>query len=239
MKEEILVECSHIEKFYGKKQALKGVDLKLFANKITFLMGENGAGKSTLCKILALLSKESNGKILYKRREIKGNLRDEYKKVLGYLSHQTFIYNHLTALENLNFFANLYGITNKKEKIEQVMSSFGLTEYKNQIAGTFSRGLQQRLSLARTLLNDPTVLLLDEPFAGLDPSALYNLAQILSELKTRERTILVVTHEIDDTVEIADNFIILKQGRKVFEDTFYSKENLKNTYFEFFGGVKQ
>jgi len=239
MKEEVLVECSQIDKFYGKKQALKKVDLKLFTNRITFLMGENGAGKSTLCKILALLSSKSNGKLFYKNTEIKGELRAEYKKILGYLSHQTFIYSHLSAWENLVFFANLYGIKNKKEKIEQLMDSFGIIENKNQIAGTFSRGLQQRLSLARTLLNDPNVLLLDEPFAGLDPCALNNLAKILLDQKNSERTILIVTHEIDDTIEIADNFIILKAGEKVFEGSFYSKENLKEVYFEYFGGEKQ
>ena len=239
MKEEVLVECSQIDKFYGKKQALKKVDLKLFTNRITFLMGENGAGKSTLCKILALLSSKSNGKLFYKNREIKGELRAEYKKILGYLSHQTFIYSHLSAWENLVFFANLYGIKNKKEKIEQLMDSFGIIENKNQIAGTFSRGLQQRLSLARTLLNDPNVLLLDEPFAGLDPCALNNLAKILLDQKNSERTIFIVTHEIDDTIEIADNFIILKAGEKVFEGSFYSKENLKEVYFEYFGGEKQ
>lgn len=235
MNEEVLLECSQIEKFYGKKKALKGIDLELLANKITFLLGENGAGKSTLCKILALLSKESSGKIFYKKQEIKGVLRTEYKKVLGYLSHQTFIYNHLSALENLNFFANLYRIKNKKEKIEQLMKSFGLIKYKHQIAGTFSRGLQQRLALTKTLLNDPTVLLLDEPFSGLDPGCVDNLAKMLLDLKGRKRTILVVTHKIDDTVEIADNFIILKGGEKVFEGSFSSKEDLKENYFEYCG----
>ncbi len=236
MNDDVIVECQQIVKHYGKNPALDNIDLKLFANKITLLLGENGAGKTTLCRVLALLSKPHSGKIFFKGKEVKGSERIDYRKNLGYLSHQTFIYNQLSAAENLNFFADLYGIKQKKKKVEELLEDFGIYNERNKLAGTFSRGIQQRLALARVLLNDPDVILLDEPFSGLDQNSLKNLAQTLFNLKNNERTILIVTHLIDGTAGIADRCIILKNGRKVFEGDFLCKENLQKIYFEHLGG---
>ncbi|MCX7829713.1 MAG: ABC transporter ATP-binding protein [Acidobacteria bacterium] len=164
--------------------------------------------------------------------QISSYYRKEYKKVLGYLSHQTFLYDNLTAQENLNFFAGIYNIENKKERIDELMDNFGVYDSRNLLVGAFSRGMAQRLSLAKVFLNDPKILLLDEPFTGLDPNALENISGILYKLKSPDRTILVVTHEIDDTVEIADRFAILKDGENVYSGSFYSKDDLKRAYFE-------
>lgn len=232
--EEIILECLKIEKSFGFKKVLNGVDLKFFSKKITLLLGENGAGKTTLCKILSLLSQQNNGKLFYKGKSVVERTKNEYKKVLGYLSHQPFVYNHLTAIENLMFFAKLYGISNKKEKVEYLLKQFKLYDYKNEIAGKYSRGLQQRLSLCKVFLNDPSILILDEPFTGLDQKATMELSKILFDYKREERIILIVTHEIDETVEIADNFIILKDGKILVDSVFKSKEQLKNVYYDSF-----
>lgn len=238
MKDEVLVECHQIEKSLGKNLILQGIDLKFFSNKITLLIGENGAGKTTLCKVLALLLKPNSGKIFYKGKEVKDNERIGYRKDLGYLSHQTFTYSYLTAIENLIFFADLYGIKQKKDKIEKLLIDFGIYKERNQLAGTFSRGMQQRLALTRVLLNDPKVLILDEPFSGLDPAASQNLLKILSELKNKERTIIVVTHEINEIVEIVNTCVILKNGKKVFDGPFYSRENLIKIYLNCCGEMQ-
>jgi len=227
-----LLECKGVEKSFGRKKVLRGVDLSLRPGSVTLLLGPNGAGKTTLCRILALISKQTSGRLFFKGSEITSELRTEYKKALGYLSHQTLIYNYLTAYENLMFFAGLYGIGKPEDKIGNLLADVKLSESRDEIAGTFSRGMQQRLSIARLLLSDPKVLLLDEPFTGLDPDGIKGLTAQLEGLKSPERTVLMVTHELDDSVEIAEAVVIINRGAIVHSGRFGSLKELKEIYFE-------
>jgi heme exporter protein A len=231
MENEVLVSCENIEKSFGRKKAVKGVDLKLYSNKATLLLGHNGAGKTTLCKIVALLSKQTKGKIFFKGKEVEGSVRNEYKRAIGYLSHSTFLYNHLSAYENLSFFARLYQVKEEEKKINSLLQHFDILKVKNEIVKNFSRGMQQRLSLCKLLISDPTLLILDEPFTGLDPDGIRNLTKSLSNLK-EGRTILLVTHEIDESIEICDEVSILKNGEVVLTSEFKNKDEVTKLYFD-------
>ncbi len=231
MENEVLVSCENIEKSFGRKKVVKGVGLKLYSNKATLLLGHNGAGKTTLCKIVALLSKQTKGKIFFNGKEVEGSVRNEYKKAIGYLSHSTFLYNHLSAYENLSFFARLYQVKEEEKKINSLLQHFDILKVKNEIVKNFSRGMQQRLSLCKLLISDPTILILDEPFTGLDPDGIRNLTKYLSNLK-EGRTILLVTHEIDESVEICDEVSILKNGEVVLTSEFKNKDEVTKLYFD-------
>ena len=231
MENEVLISCENIEKSFGRKKAVKGVDLKLYSNKATLLLGHNGAGKTTLCKIVALLSKQTKGKIFFKGKEVEGSVRNEYKRAIGYLSHSTFLYNHLSAYENLSFFARLYQVKEEEKKINSLLQHFDILKVKNEIVKNFSRGMQQRLSLCKLLISDPMILILDEPFTGLDPDGIRNLTKSLSNLK-EGRTILLVTHEIDESVEICDEVSILKNGEVVLTSEFKNKDEVTKLYFD-------
>ena len=231
MENEVLISCENIEKSFGRKKAVKGVDLKLYSNKATLLLGHNGAGKTTLCKIVALLSKQTKGKIFFKGKEVEGSVRNEYKRAIGYLSHSTFLYNHLSAYENLSFFARLYQVKEEEKKINSLLQHFDILKVKNEIVKNFSRGMQQRLSLCKLLISDPMILILDEPFTGLDPDGIRNLTKSLSNLK-EGRTILLVTHEIDESVEICDDVSILKNGEVVLTSEFKNKDEVTKLYFD-------
>lgn len=229
---EVFLECKNIEKSFGKKRVLKNVDLELKKGCALLLLGHNGAGKTTLCKIIALLSKPTKGKLFFDGNEVEGNTRIKYKESIGFLSHHTFLYNHLTAYENLDFFASLYCIKEKERKIPYLMNLFSIYEYKDEIVKNFSRGLQQRLSLCKLMISDPKIMILDEPFTGLDPQGIENLRENLEKLKSSERTIVLVTHEIDDSIEFCDEVVILKEGRVALKETFKGKEDVKRLYFE-------
>ena len=231
MENEVLISCENIEKSFGRKKAVKGVDLKLYSNKATLLLGHNGAGKTTLCKIVALLSKQTKGKIFFNGKEVEGSVRNEYKRAIGYLSHSTFLYNHLSAYENLSFFARLYQVKEEEKKINSLLQHFDILKVKNEIVKNFSRGMQQRLSLCKLLISDPMILILDEPFTGLDPDGIRNLTKSLSNLK-EGRTILLVTHEIDESVEICDDVSILKNGEVVLTSEFKNKDEVTKLYFD-------
>jgi heme exporter protein A len=233
------IEVSGIKKSFGQKKVLDGVDLSLGRGEAALLLGPNGAGKSTLCRILALLSRPSSGDLLFKGEKVVDQTRKRYKEILGYLSHQILLYNHLSADENLQFFASLYGVENSKQKIDGLLEQFGLTRYRNQLVGNFSRGMQQRMSLAKLLLPGPELLLLDEPFTGLDPEGAGRLVESLKALKSENRAILLITHELDESVEIAETMFVLDKGRIAYKGELPPLNRLKDLYFEITGGQKQ
>jgi len=155
---------------------------------------------------------------------------------LGYLSHQLFFYNHLSVAENLEFFGALYGIPGRERKIAGLMEQFGLAPHRNRLAGELSRGLQQRLSLARLLLADPDLLILDEPFTGLDEESSEALRSFLLSLRPLNKTVLLITHEILEAQEIADELLILDRGKILFSGKAPPYGKLRDLYLEKTGG---
>lgn len=232
-----LLAAQGLWKRFGTLPVLKGLDLQLSPGELTLLLGPNGAGKTTLTRLLSTLARPSRGTLRYRGEPLgeKGRLR--LRSELGYLSHQSFLYGHLTAEENLRFFGRLYGVEELDRRVEGLLGQVGLLEARRRPAGTFSRGMQQRLALARVLLPDPTFLLLDEPYAGLDPEGSRTLTELLVTLKDRRRSILLITHEVEDCLPAADRVAILAGGRIAWESPAagLTVQAVKDRYFEVAG----
>ncbi len=207
------VVCRGVTKVYGRTRALAGVDLTFRVGEVTALLGANGAGKTTLLSILSTLLRPSAGEVRYGEAghdEAATSLRGE----IGLVSHAALVYPQLSALENLHFFGRLYGLDQLPERAAAVLERVGLAEPAWQrAASTYSRGMLQRLALARALLPDPRLLLLDEPFTGLDRDASARLMEILREARGRGRIVVLVTHDLDGAARLADRTAILARGR--------------------------
>jgi heme ABC exporter ATP-binding subunit CcmA len=210
------IEAASVTKAFGSTRALRGVDLTVARGDFLSIFGPNGAGKSTLLGILATLVRPSSGTV-----RVEGwDVRQEAHRVrgrIGVISHQTLIYEDLTAWENLCFYGRMYGLDDLRGRVERALAQVGLAERRHDRAGGFSRGMKQRLSIARSTLHDPSVLLLDEPFTGLDPSASDMLSGLLGALKGQGRTVVMITHDIAHGLGLADRVALLVQGRWAYE----------------------
>ncbi|MBI1987880.1 MAG: heme ABC exporter ATP-binding protein CcmA [Nitrospinae bacterium] len=211
------IQVEQLTKSFGHLLALRGIDLRLRRGKFLTIFGPNGAGKTTLIRILSTLLRPTAGRI-----EILGmDLRDageEIRRQIGVLSHQTFLYNNLTPMENLKFYGTLYGLDHLKERIELLLEQVGLEGRRNDPVRTFSRGMQQRLAIARTLLHDPQVVFLDEPYTGLDQHAARMLEGLLGQMRSGQRTILLVTHNLARGLGMGDEVAIQVGGRILYRE---------------------
>jgi heme exporter protein A len=213
---EPLIEGRALEKWYGPHPAIRGIDFVLPAGEFLTLFGPNGAGKSTLLKILAGSLRPTRGTISFADR----NDADEHawRRRIGVLSHQTFLYGQLTAEENLRFYGRLYGLDLLAARIDAGLEEVGLRERRRDPVRGFSRGMQQRLALARTLLHEPELVLLDEPYTGLDPHAAKMLRGVLEKLRDGRRTVVLVTHNVSQGLELADRVVVQVAGRWVSDE---------------------
>lgn len=176
------------------------------------VVGPNGAGKTTLVRTLARLARPTTGRILLDGEDWLAAPPGRQREV-GVLSHTTFLYDGLTALENLRFYATLYGLTDRERRARSALAAAGLEDLAGRRAGSLSRGQAQRLAIARAVLHEPRLLLLDEPFSGLDPHAAARLSEALSSLAATGRTILLTTHDLARVPAAATRWLILVQGR--------------------------
>lgn len=211
------VEARGVEKWYGPLPAVRGIDLALARGEFLTVFGPNGAGKSTLLRILCGAVRPTRGTVRIGGVEVGGD--DEgWRRRIGLLSHQTFLYPGLTAAENLDFYARLYSLPDRDSRVDQALRSVELLDRRNDRVRTFSRGMQQRLALARTLLHDPEVVFLDEPYTGLDPHASAMLRAVLDRLKDGRRTVVLVTHNLSQGLEQADRVAVQVGGRWVSDE---------------------
>ena len=202
-----------VEKRFGRIVALRGIGFTIEPGESISILGANGAGKSTLLRILAGLSRPSAG--LLKAQTVGADTelsRDELRGAVGYVGHQTLVYGELSARENLDFAARLHGRTPSREQIDRVLEGVALLDVADRRAGTFSRGMAQRLSIARAIIHEPTILLLDEPFTGLDETSAGRLSSQLATLREGGRSIVLVTHDPRRAVELSDRALILHRG---------------------------
>ncbi|MGA9752838.1 MAG: heme ABC exporter ATP-binding protein CcmA [Acidobacteriota bacterium] len=232
--ESVILSAEGLDKRFGHFRALSDLSIELREGELLLLLGPNGAGKTTLGKVLTTLSRPSRGRLLFRGEPLGEKNRPRLRQAIGYLSHQSLLYGHLSAEENLLFFGRLYGIGRLQERVAELLREVDLEEARGRLVGTFSRGMQQRLSLARVLLTDPSLLILDEPYAGLDPEGSRTLTHLLARLKAASRAILLVTHELEDCLPIADRLAILHRGRLAWsgEASGLSLEEARRVYFQ-------
>ena len=232
-----MIKVSGLRKSYGTVDALRGIDLHVRMGEFLTLFGPNGAGKTTLLKILSTIIKQTHGKVEIDGLDITEAHYDIRKKI-GVISHKTFLYGDLTARENLLFYARMYDVKKAEERARHLIREVGLDGRENHQVRTFSRGMEQRLSIARALIHDPNVIYLDEPYSGLDQHAALMLRNLLKKLHTQDRTIIMTTHNITHGLEISDRVVIQIKGQIVFEDktSSHSPESFEKIYFEKVGG---
>ena len=211
----IFLSIRDLHKSYGNLEALRGINLDLKRGEFLCLFGPNGAGKSTLLKIIATLLRPSSGTVKVLDYDLEEHA-EEYRAQLGMVSHQSFVYQDLTVLENLEFFASLYGVEDPQKRALDLLEEVNLADRYDMPAANLSRGMRQRLSIARALVNDPALLLLDEPYTGLDEHAASVLRDQLQLLHSQQRTIVMVTHNLRRGMESATRLGVLSAGQLTY-----------------------
>lgn len=228
------VRAEGLVKAFGDRKALGGVSFELPAGSFLSIFGPNGAGKTTLLRILSTLSRPSAGKLSVLGIDALENPGDLRARI-GLISHKPMVYGDLSASENLEFFARLYG-TPDKGRIRELLQLVELDHRRNDAARTFSRGMTQRLSIARALVNDPDLVLLDEPYAGLDPHAVHLFDELISRVR-EGRTFVMVSHDLDKGFSLCTHALILARGRVVSfgERASFDAEQFRRTYLQTVG----
>ncbi len=215
MEKAPLVALRGVVKRYGHVAAVKDLSLDIPEGSFTAIFGPNGAGKSTLLKILSNQTRPTSGEILYSGVPA-AKLEDSFRSKFGVISHQPFVYDNLSAKENLEFYASLYGVKNAGARACELLKKVDLYTRRDDPVRTFSRGMLQRVSIARALLHDPAIIFLDEPYTGLDSVASASLTNILREQLEGRKTILMVTHDLKTGLELASRVVIMKKGRIIY-----------------------
>lgn len=227
----LVLQVQGLTKSFGSHLALRGIDLEVKPGESIVICGPNGAGKTTLIKVLATIMNPSSGRVLVDGLSLKGNA-EEIRRRVGVVTHQTFLYSNLTAYENLRFYSRMYDVPTVKERIHEVVAMVGMTSRLYDRVGTLSRGMQQRLSIARSLLHKPSIMLLDEPETGLDQPAVSMLWEALQAEEEGKRTIILTTISLERGLELGERLLILNQGKIVYQGSTQASDlaELKQAY---------
>ena len=203
-----IVVVSNLVKQFGRFAALRGVTAEFTPGKLYAILGDNGAGKTTLLRTLAGLNHPTRGEI---RILGKTSFREVCHEI-GYMAHPSLLYDEMSGMENLVYFERLYGIKNQA-RCREVISSVGLDPDLTRPVGQYSQGMRQRMSLARALLHDPKILLLDEPFSNVDVHSAEDMVRLLAQIRDQGKTIFVVTHQASLLTGAADEFVWMESGK--------------------------
>ena len=205
------VEIAGLSKAFGRASALRDLDLEVRWGEVLVLLGPNGSGKSTLVRVLAGLTKPDSGEISVAGHDLSRS-GTWARSVTGAVTHDLMLYGELTGLENLTFFSRMFGLENAEERIASAAERMGMGARLHQRVGTLSHGMQKRLNIARALLHDPWILLLDEPESGLDQEALHLLEETVSDRAASQRAVLMTTHNLERGLALADRLAIIAEG---------------------------
>jgi heme exporter protein A len=233
-----MIQVQGLVKSYGHTYALRNVDLDVGQGQFLTVVGPNGAGKTTLLRILATLLKPSAGLVRINGLDLVSRSA-EIRRHIGFVSHQSLTYPKLTIEENLTFYGKLYDVPAVEERVETLLHLVGLAGRRRDPARTLSRGMQQRLSIARAIIHQPSLLLLDEPYTGLDQQAAEMLRQLLQTITTEARTVVMTTHDLQRALDLCDKVAILAKGQIAYqtEDASLTLEDLRQAYWQHTGGT--
>ena len=207
------VEVRHISKAFGTRKAVDDVSFELPEGAFLSIFGPNGAGKTTLLRVLSTLARPSAGEARICGIDLREK-PDEARGRIGLISHQSMLYPDLTAEENLMVYAELYGVENPRERVAELLDAVGLAHRRLDQVRTFSRGMTQRVSIARALVHDPDVVFLDEPYSGLDPHAVEIFDSLIAAVRG-DRTFVMVSHDLAKGFEMCTHALVLARGRVV------------------------
>ncbi len=207
-----MIEVRGLVKTFGLKVVLRGLDFHVEQGEFVALLGPNGAGKTTFLRILASLSRPTMGLVSIAGYPLPAQA-SAVRRILGVVSHQPLLYGDLTAEENLRFYGRLYGVCDLEERVDRVLAIVGLEARRRDLVRQFSRGMQQRLAIARAILHDPEVMLFDEPHTGLDQEAAAMLDGVLQEVAARGRTVVMTSHDLERAALLATRVDILSKGK--------------------------
>jgi heme exporter protein A len=210
------IEVEKLTKSFGHQVALRGVDLKVAEGEFLALFGPNGAGKTTLMRIVASLTRPTGGTVRVQGEDL-GKAATSLRRHIGLISHNPLLYGDLTPDENLRFFSRMYDLPDSTARIDTVLEQVGLAARRRDPVRTFSRGMVQRLAIARAILHDPIIMLLDEPYTGLDLQAADMLRSVLQELAASNRTVILTTHNLEQGLEMCDRAAILNRGKVAWQ----------------------
>jgi heme exporter protein A len=207
-----VIQASGLLKSIDDRPILCGINLEIFQGEYVGILGANGAGKSTLLRVLATLTPPSGGELRFwgtPARKTGPSLR----RRIGLIDHNLMLYRDLTAADNLEFFAKLYALANPRGTALRMLGRLGLRQRANDPVKSFSRGMAQRVAIGRALLHEPDLLLADEPFTGLDSPSIAAMEHVFAELRDAGRTIVLVNHDMEQTMRMVDRLIVLRRGR--------------------------
>ena len=205
-----MIEAHGLAKYFGRFTALRSLTVTIGRGEFISLFGRNGAGKTTFLRVVAGLSRPSSGSLRILDPEPLAPLAA--RGLMGYLSHNTALYLDLTALENLRFYAELHGLPHQDSDLERRIDVVGLSGRGHEPVRNYSRGMQQRLAIARAFLHDPQILLLDEPFTGLDQAGTEFLKGYLAGARRDGKTCIMATHDVPLGYELADRMLVIEKG---------------------------
>ena len=232
----LAIDIQGLAKSFGRTSVLRNLDLKVPWGEVLTVIGPNGCGKTTLIKILATLTKHDTGAVLVAGHDV-ALVGERVRGIIGVVTHAPFLYDDLTGFENLKFFAGMFGLDNIGERIQEVVERMGVGEGLNHRASTMSHGTKKRFSIARALLHDPLVLLLDEPESGLDQEALEMMQKILTDRTKRLQSVLMTTHNLERGMTLGSHLAVLAQGKIVYKESLDSVDvsSLRAAYLQYTG----
>ena len=214
--DDVAVRIRGLSKAFGRAPALRGIDLDVPTGATLSLLGPNGSGKTTLIRVMASLTRPDSGEVWVRGVPLRTRA-PALRRMIGLVGHDPLLYDDLTARENLRFVCRMFGVERADERIEEVAADMGMSSNLDRKAGVMSHGMKKRFSIARALLHDPPVLLLDEPESGLDLEAVGLLDAIISRRDT-SRTVIMTTHDLERAVALADRVAALEDGRLVYDE---------------------
>ena len=232
-----LLLARDLTKTFGRFTALRSLSLRVPEGEFLTIVGRNGAGKTTFLKIVSSIVRSYTGDVLLAGKNLKDADEDTRSKI-GFVSHESLLYKDLTVRDNLSFYARMYGVADRERKIDEIIRRVDLDAKTSVLVRALSRGMKQRLSLARAFIHEPSILLLDEPFTGLDERASEILEEVLAGFKRSGGTVIMVTHDIERGWTHADRVVVFEKGTVVHETSARetSLEAFKNEYRRILNG---